>query len=193
MAGKREKGLGWGIRGRAGSARFARAERGRKPAERVGSLINLWARRGMCGRSEAGALPRGRGGGPERTGRTPSTLGRRQPTPRTPGWRTWGYNPGDVRGQSGLRILRALSSRGVWTASLTRRGSPAVGLSSRVFHATFLTRSASHRWLTLENKLAVEMGTSPCRGGISTYIQVPLGKWRGAFDFYPIGIVGSGQ
>lgn len=62
---------------------------------------------------------------------------------------------------------------------------PSLWLSSRVFHAALLTGSASHRWLTLENKLAFqERREYPCRGGTSTHIQAPLGMREGASDFF---------
>lgn len=88
-----------------------------------------------------------------------------------------GYSPSDLSGQNAPCILNALSSGGIFTASLIKKGFWAVWLSFPFPHTTFPTGSATHRWLTPEKKLASqEIRTSLCLKGIPPDIQVLLGK-----------------
>lgn len=158
--------------------RVTRAGCQRKPAVRVGSLITLWGAWGGCA---GGARQEHHFGGGEVRGKGQRGLsthcGGVSRLQSRPVLRTTGYNPGDLSGQNAPCVLNALSSGGIFTASLTKEGSRAVWLSFSFSRTTFPTGSAAHRWLTPEKKLASQrIRASPCLRGIPPDIQVPLGK-----------------
>lgn len=143
-------------------------------AERAGAPL----RGGEVGETP-GRTPRQTGEAP--AGGTPRPALPLPARPGTPASRPLGYGPGRVFGQRGLGIRKAPGSGGALAAGLPSRGSRAAWPRCPRAHATLPPRSAAHRWLTPEKKLASRRRAARARergGGGVPDAQVPLGKGR---------------
>lgn len=143
----------------------------------------------MCRQSEAGA-PLWGWEWMRKDSKDPRKLGRCQLAPERTNLED-GRLQSWPRGESALCILKALSSGGILTPSLTKISSRALCLNWLFSKAAFPTRSAAHRWLTLKETCPSGDKSHSMPGRDPHNTQVPLGKgWgRGSSDFPPLSLV----
>lgn len=142
-------------------------------AERAGAPL----RGGEVGETP-GRTPRQTGEAP--AGGTPRPALPLPARPGTPASRPLGYGPGRVFGQGGLGIRKAPGSGGALAVGLPSRGSRAAWPRCPRAHATLPPRSAAHRWLALEKKLASRRsGARAVRGGGSLTRRCLWGRGGG--------------